>query len=73
MKGASTIAAELGVPERVLLFCIASGTEWARAGVTGSTATAMVVRGLVERDAADNLALTKEGRAALDAMLSGKR
>ena len=72
MKGASTIAAELGVPERVLLFCVASGTEWARAGVTGATATAMVVRGLIERDSADELTLTKDGRAVLEALLSRK-
>jgi hypothetical protein len=72
MKGASTIAAELSVPERVLLFCVASGTEWARAGVTGATATAMVVRGLIERDSADELTLTKEGRAVLEALLSRK-
>jgi hypothetical protein len=70
MKGASTIAAELTVPERVLLFCVASGTEWARAGITGATATAMVVRGLVERDSGDELMLTKDGRAVLDALLS---
>jgi hypothetical protein len=69
MKGAST-AAELSVPERVLLFCVASGTEWAQAGVTGATATAMLVRGLVERDAAGRLELTPQGRAALDALLS---
>jgi hypothetical protein len=72
MKGASTIAAELGVSERVLLFCVASGTEWARAGVTGATATAMVVRGLIERDSADELTLTKDGRAVLEALLSRK-
>ena len=72
MKGALTIAAELSVPERVLLFCVASDTEWARAGVTGATATAMVVRGLVERDGGDELRLTKEGRAVLEALL-GKR
>jgi hypothetical protein len=58
MKGASTIAAELAVLERVLLFCVASGTEWAEVGVTGATATAMLVRGLVERDAAGRLELT---------------
>jgi hypothetical protein len=28
MKGAVTIAAELSVTERILLFCLASGTEW---------------------------------------------
>jgi hypothetical protein len=33
-------------------------------------ATAKVVKGLIERDAGDDLALTKEGRAVLDALLS---
>ena len=28
-----TIAAELTVPERVLLFCLASNTDWVKAGV----------------------------------------
>jgi hypothetical protein len=72
MKDASTVAADLSVPERVLLFCVASGTDWARAGVTGATATAMMVRGLIERNSADQLALTKDGRAVLDALLSGR-
>jgi hypothetical protein len=72
MKVASTIAAELSVQERVLLFCVASGTEWARAGVTGATATAMVVRGLIERDSADELTLTKDGRAVLEVLPSRK-
>jgi hypothetical protein len=49
---------------------VASGTEWARAGVTGATATAMVIKGLIERDAGDELALTKEGRAVLEALLA---
>jgi hypothetical protein len=70
MKGASTIAAELSVPERILPFCVASGTEWARAGVTGATATAMVVRGLIERDSTDELTLTMDGRAVLEVRLS---
>jgi hypothetical protein len=52
-----------------LLFCLASGTEWAEAGVTGKTETAMVVRGLVDRDAAARLVLTPDGRAVLDALL----
>jgi hypothetical protein len=70
MKGASTIAVELSAPERVLLFCVASGTEWAQAGVTGPTATAMLVRGLVERDAAGRLEMTPRRRAALDGLLN---
>jgi hypothetical protein len=69
MANARSIPGELTVPERVLLFCIASGTEWAQAGVTGATATAMLVRGLINRDAAGRLKLTPQGRAALDALL----
>jgi hypothetical protein len=53
----------------VLLFCVASGTEWAQVGVTGATATAMLVRGLINRDALGRLRLTPEGRAVLDALL----
>ena len=34
-------AAVLSVPERMLLFCIASDTDWQKAGVTGATITAM--------------------------------
>jgi hypothetical protein len=50
MKDASNIvAADLSTPERILLFCLASGTEWAEAGVTGATVTSMLVRGLVDR------------------------
>jgi hypothetical protein len=42
---AGEIAAELGVKERVLLFCLASGTDWERAGVTHSTAQHILVPG----------------------------
>jgi len=34
----ATIAAALTVPEPVLLFCVASGTDWVTAGVTHGTA-----------------------------------
>jgi len=61
----------LTIPERILLFCVASGTDWEHAGITGATVTAMVVRGLIERDAGNRLALTTEGRAALDELLAG--
>jgi hypothetical protein len=37
------------VSERVLLFCLASDTDWQRAGVTHTTAQHMMVRGLIER------------------------
>ena len=69
MNGASYIAADLSTPQRILLFCIASGTEWAEAGVTGATVTATVVRGLVDRDAAARLVLTTDGRVVLNALL----
>ena len=39
-------------PERVLLFCVASDTDLEHAGITGTTVTAMIVRGLVQRDPA---------------------
>jgi hypothetical protein len=40
-----------------------------RAGITGATVTAMIVRGLIERDAGHRLALTDEGRAAVAALI----
>ena len=42
---------------------------WLHAGLTGETVTAMVVKGLVERDAGGALSLTDRGRAVLRAML----
>jgi hypothetical protein len=62
-------AAALSVRERVLLFCAASGTDWQHAGIPGEIVTAMVVKGLIERDAAGALALTDQGGAVLRAML----
>jgi Mn-dependent DtxR family transcriptional regulator len=62
--------ADLSTPERLLLFCFASGTEWKRAGVTQSTVTAMIVRhGLIQRDPLGRLSLTKQGRDTLDTLL----
>jgi hypothetical protein len=52
------------VPERILLFCIASGTEWERAGVTAATVTAMVIRGLMEHGPGGELSLTTGPRRA---------
>jgi hypothetical protein len=71
MKGASAIAAELSVPERVLLFCVASETEWERAGITGAVVTSAIVRGLIQRDPLGQLSLTKEGRAAFQQLIGG--
>jgi hypothetical protein len=41
----------LTVRERLLLFCVASATDWQHAGVAPEVVTTMVVRGLIERDA----------------------
>ena len=65
-----TIAGELTVPERILLFCLASDTDWAKAGVTRPDIQHMLVRNLVERDqAAKRFVLTAQGRAVLAALL----
>src|SRR5215467_2535326 len=66
---------ELGVQERVLLFCVASGTDWEQAGVTFKTvfsqyfgqSSAARVTFKVMPDS--RLALTYAGRAALRALL----
>jgi hypothetical protein len=71
---ADSIAAELTVPERVLVFCLAWDTDWQKAGVTHDTAQHMMVRGLIERDqAASHLILTEQGHAVLAALLDGQR
>jgi hypothetical protein len=46
----ASIAAALTVPERILLFCLASDTDWQAASITHATAQHMMVRGLIERD-----------------------
>ena len=69
---AESIAAALTVPERLLLFCLASDTDWQAASITGithATAQHMMVRGLIERQAATSYMLTDQGRAVLAAML----
>jgi hypothetical protein len=71
MDDAADIAAKLSVPERVLLFCLASGTDWARAGVTGAIATVMLVRGLVERDLVGGLRMTAKGREVFKVLIGG--
>jgi hypothetical protein len=62
-------AKALSIPARLLLFCVASRTEWERAGITRATVTTTVVRGLIERDVAGGLTITKKGRAVLAALL----
>jgi hypothetical protein len=49
-------AAALGVSERMLLFCVASNTDWKHTAIPGEIATTMVVKGLIERDTGGHLA-----------------
>jgi hypothetical protein len=63
------IAAELDAPERILRFCIASGTSLAKAaGNTASVRSRLIVRGLIER-ASSPFAITDLGRAVLTALV----
>jgi hypothetical protein len=63
------VAKGLLVRERILLFCVVSDTDWQRAGIAGETVTALIVKGLIVRDAIGRLTLTDRGRAALRALL----
>jgi len=69
LKTPAEVAAALSVRERVLLFCIASATDWLLARITGETVVAMLKKGLVERDATGRISLTDRGRDVLRAML----
>jgi hypothetical protein len=55
-------AATLRVSERLLLFCVASNTDWKHPVIPGEIVTTMVVKGLIDRDTAGALTLT-ESRA----------
>ena len=65
-------AANLSVPERVLLFCLASGTDWINAGVPHATAQEVMVLGLIERDHGANYRPTHQGRAVLSVLIGGR-
>jgi hypothetical protein len=60
----------LSVPERLLLFCVASRMDPAMAGLPHRTAELLVMKNLARRDQA-RLSLTDQGRAALDSLLGG--
>ena len=62
-------AAALGVSERMLLFCVASNTDWKHTAIPGEIVTTIVVRGPDRGDAAGHLALTDRGQAVLRTML----
>jgi hypothetical protein len=69
-KLAMITAEGLSVPERVLLFCIASDTPWHQAGVTERTVLNMVIKGMLNREGS-HLSLTRQGRDAVTALLDG--
>jgi hypothetical protein len=62
-------AKELGIRERLLLFCIGSGLDRTKAGINDAVVTHVLVKGLADPDAAGVLTLTDRGRAVLRAML----
>jgi hypothetical protein len=64
------IAARAEVDERLLLFCVASGTDWARAGIKGMLVRKMIGKDLIKHDG-KRLALTARGHVALQALLAG--
>jgi hypothetical protein len=63
-------AAALTIPERQLLFCVASKTDWKKVGITPATVMAMVIRGLIACDPAGEHYFTKEGRAVFKALVA---
>ena len=74
MPTPDSIATSLTVSERLLLFCVATDTDWAAAGITGATARTMQVKSLIERDqAVTRFVLTKRGKAVLTALLGGSQ
>jgi hypothetical protein len=58
----------LRTSERILLLCVASGTD-CRAAVHDEIVTTMMVKSLIERGAVGDLSLTDRGLAVLRAML----
>jgi hypothetical protein len=71
-RNPESLAADLSVPERTLLLCIASGVDWEDTpSVTSVTVAISVLKGLVERDADGRLTLSGEGRAAVAVLFKG--
>jgi hypothetical protein len=60
----------LSLPERLLLFCVASGTDPQRAGISLGTSAIVINKNLMRRNET-GLVLTQLGRATLDALLRG--
>lgn len=65
-----SIAAQLTPAQRVLLFCVASGTDWRKFGIQSPTVQLAIIKNLVERpEHQSELVVTDHGRAVLDALL----
>jgi hypothetical protein len=52
---------------RLAALCIASAADWPKVDVTH--ATAQLIRGLIDRQAAGSFTLTEQGRAVLGALM----
>jgi hypothetical protein len=66
------VAAQLSLPQRLLLFCVASNSDWRKAGITNATVQLSIVKNLIDRDETTaHLELTEHGRAVLAALRSG--
>jgi len=64
-------AAKLNVLQRVLLFCVASNTDWRKVGITSPTVQLAIIKNLIDRDETTaHLKLTDHGRAVLAALLA---
>jgi hypothetical protein len=63
------LAATLSIPERLLLFCVASKTVWKKSRHHAQHRFDHVVRGLIERDRDGQLHFSEEGRAVLKALV----
>jgi hypothetical protein len=59
----------LTVRERIALFCAGSSIDPEAANISSDIVTAVIVKGLIQRDTAGRLSLTDEGRKALRALL----
>jgi hypothetical protein len=56
-------------PDRELLFCVASATEWERTDIMDAAVTSMVERGLLQPDGRGRLDLTRQGDEMLCLLL----
>ena len=52
-----------------MLFCIASGTNWHNSGLRHMMARQLLIRGLMDREAAGSYVLTGQGRAVLERLM----